>query len=102
MSSPGFVGGALDTKCLPLDLSAGYRIAAFFAKHAAISAKRATIQQMRRIFTAKSATIQRLLVLYKTAHCGTAVKVRRTRWEKSDAHGTVFSSAAAACVLHSF
>ena len=44
----------------------------------------------------------RIAALYKTAHCGTAIKIQYTRWEKCGAHGTTFSSAAAACLLHSF
>ena len=44
------------------------------------------------------ATIQS--TLYNTAHRGTAIKVRCTRWKKSDAHGAMFSSAAVACLLH--
>ena len=43
-----------------------------------------------------------ILAFYKTVHCGAAIKVWRTRWEKSGAHGAAFSSAAAACLLHSF
>ena len=38
----------------------------------------------------------------KTAHCGAAIKVRRTWWEKSGAHGTTFSRAATARLLHIF
>ena len=61
--------------------SVGIRIVAFFDKCTAI-------RRTRRIFTAKGDAI-----LYKTAHCSSAIKVRRTRWQKSDAHGAMFSSA---------
>ena len=43
-----------------------------------------------------------IAVLYKTAHCGTAIKVRRTRWEKSGAHAATYSIATTARLLHSF
>ena len=38
----------------------------------------------------------------KAAHCDTAVKLRRTQWEKSGAHAAMFSSAAAARLFNSF
>ena len=41
-------------------------------------------------------------MLYKTAHCVAAIKVQRTRWEKSGAHAAVFSSGAVARLLDSF
>ena len=49
-----------------------------------------TFYQTRRIFTA------RVAALYKTAHCGAAIKVRHFWWEKSSAHVTMLSNAAAA------
>ena len=39
--------------------------------------------------------------LYKTEHCGAAIKVRHFWWEKSVAHAAMFSSAAVARLLHS-
>ena len=54
------------------------------------------IRQMRRIFTAKGAAILQKVPHYKTAHCGTAIKVRRFWWEKSGTHAAMFSSAAVA------
>ena len=38
----------------------------------------------------------------RPSKCGAAIKVQRTRWEKSGAHGATFSSAVAARLLHSF
>ena len=43
-----------------------------------------------------------IAALYKTAHCGAAIKVRRTRWEKCVTHYAMFSSAAVVHLLHSF
>ena len=43
-----------------------------------------------------------IAVPYKTAHYGAAIKVWRTRWEKSGAHGGAFLRAAMARLLHSF
>ena len=43
-----------------------------------------------------------IAALYKTAHCGAAIKVRRTWRGKNGAHGAMFPSAAAAHLLHSF
>ena len=40
-----------------------------------------------------------IVTLYKTAHCGAAIKVRRTRWDKSGAHDAAFTSAATARLL---
>ena len=43
-----------------------------------------------------------IVVLYKTVHCGTAIKMWRTWWEKSGTNGAAFSSAAATlacCIL---
>ena len=31
-----------------------------------------------------------IMVLYKTAYCGTDIKLRRTRWEKSGTHDAIF------------
>ena len=42
-----------------------------------------------------------IAALYRTAHCGAAIKVRCFWWEKSGAHAAMFSSAAAARLLHS-
>ena len=42
-----------------------------------------------------------IAALYKTAHCGTAIKVRHTWWKKSNTHDAMFSSAAAARLFHS-
>ena len=36
-----------------------------------------------------------LAALYKTVHCGAAIKVRHFWWEKSGTHAAMFSSAAA-------
>ena len=43
-----------------------------------------------------------IAALYKTTHCGTAIKMRRFWWEKSSAHAVMFSSSAASRLLHSF
>ena len=51
---------------------------------------------------AKGAALSRHKVLYKTAHCGTAINMWRCWWEKSGEHAVMFSSAAAARLLHSF
>ena len=59
----------------------------------------------RRIFMAKGAAIRqkaRIVVLYKTADCGVAIKVRHFWREKSAAYAAMFSSAATARLLHSF
>ena len=60
----------------------------------ALFAKRAAIRRTCHIFK-KRRNPGITAALYKTAHCGVAVKVWRTRWEKSGAHGATFSSAAA-------
>ena len=73
----------------------GYGIAALFSK-------RAAVRRMCRIFTAKGTAFLGLCVLYKTAHCGAAIKVQHFWLEKSGAHAAMFSSAAAARLLHSF
>ena len=78
--------------------SVGIQIAALFAKRAVIFAERAAIQRTRRIFMAKGTAA----AFYKTMHCGAAIKVRRTWWEKSSAHAAMFSSTAAVHLLHSF
>ena len=43
-----------------------------------------------------------IAVLYKTADCGTAIKVRRFWWKKSGANAAMISSAAVARLLDSF
>ena len=72
-----------------------------FAKHAAIFARHTTICRTCRVFTGKRHRNPRI-ALYKTAHCGTAIKVRHFWWEKSGAHAAVFSSAAATRLSHFF
>ena len=72
--------------------SARIEIAALFAKRGMILGKRAAFSQQK----------ARIMALYKMAHCGAAIKVRHFWWEKSGTHAAIFSSAAAARLLHSF
>ena len=84
----------------------GYGIEAVFAKHATIFAKRTAFSQQKASQSGKRRHNPWNAALYKTVHCDAAInlndKVRCFWWEKSGAHTAMFSSAAAACLLHSF
>ena len=73
-----------------------------FAARAAIFAKRTAFSRQKAPQSGKRYRSLCIAALYKTVHCGTAIKVRHFWWEKSDAHAAMFSSAAATRLLHSF
>ena len=56
-----------------------------FGEHTAFSRQKAV-----HFFHGKKCRNPRIAPLYKTSHCGTAIKVRHTRWEKSGAHALHF------------
>ena len=70
--------------------------ALFYGLHLDLCGKRrtrycGTFWQTRRDFW-QTCCNPRIAVPYKTAHCGAAIKVRRTRWKKSGTHGSTFVS----------